>query len=339
MTRRGILTGGSWCVDRNLLVDQWPALNGRATILDAVASGGGSGCNMAIDIKKLAPDLPVAAITLVGDDPDGHFLVALARSHAIDDAQMHLTQRAATDYTHAYSALPTRQRTHISYFGTSHLLTPDHFDFSSCSQRLLHLGLPGVHKLMDGPWTGEASGWVATLKKARFAGIKTNLELPSIAPERLAALARPCLPHLDFLIVNDAEIAGIAGVEIVRDGVTDPDACIAAAKATIALSSCELVAVHFPLGAAVVARDGTVIVRPSVRVPPSEVAGASGAGDAFAAGFLYAIHEGWSADRALSLAHAVAAASLRHISTTGAVEPWSRCLALAEAWGWRDSLQ
>ena len=32
MTRRGILTGGTWCVDRNFLLDQWPAENGRADI-------------------------------------------------------------------------------------------------------------------------------------------------------------------------------------------------------------------------------------------------------------------------------------------------------------------
>jgi sugar/nucleoside kinase (ribokinase family) len=337
--RTGILTGGTWCVDRNLMVDRWPLENGRADILQAQMSGGGSACNMAIDIRKLDPDLPVATITLLGDDPDGHFLGELARSYGIDDAQMHLTDQAATGYTHAYSALATGRRTHISYFGASHLLTPDHFDFSGCSQLFVHLGLPGIHKLMDGPWTGEANGWVATLKKARAAGMKTNLELASIAPERLAALVRPCLRHLDLLIVNDTEIAGIVGVETVRDAVTDPDACIVAARAAIALSSCELVAVHFPLGAVAAARDGTVIVRPSVRVPPSEVAGANGAGDAFAAGFLYAIHQGWRADRALSLAHAAAATSLRQISTTGAVEPWSKCLALADAWGWRNSLQ
>ena len=69
---------------------------------------------------------------------------------------------------------------------------------------------------MDAPWQGDANGWVTTLKKARAAGLQTNLELASIAPERLAALVRPCLPHLDLLVVNDHEIGGIAGIETVR---------------------------------------------------------------------------------------------------------------------------
>jgi len=339
MMRRGVLTGGTWCIDRNLLVDRWPALNGRAEILEAKVSGGGSGCNMAIDLKRLDPDLPVATIALVGDDPDGRFLAALAEGYGIDHAQMQQTDRAATDYTHAYSDLSTGQRTHISYFGTSHWLTPDHFDFSDSQHLYLHLGLPGIHERMDGPSAGEANGWVATLKKARAAGLRTNLELASLASERLAAIVRPCLPHLDLLIVNDAEIGGIAGIATVANRETDPDACIAAARAVLALGTCELVAVHFPKGAVVAARDGSVTTRPSVNVPPAEVAGANGAGDAFAAGFLYAQHERWSTERALALAHAVAAASLRAIATTDAVETWSKCLALADDWGWREGLQ
>jgi sugar/nucleoside kinase (ribokinase family) len=335
MTRRGVLTGGTWCLDRNLLVDRWPQLNGRADILDARQSGGGSGCNMAIDLRKLDPGLPVATITLLGEDADGRYLIELAKAHGIDATGMQVTDRAATDYTHAYSDRSTGQRTHISYYGSSRWLTPDHFDFSASTHAYLHLGLPGIHDRMDGPWAGEANGWVATLKKARAAGLKTNLELASIAPERLASIVRPCLPCLDLLIVNDHEIGGIAGLTTVKDGVTDSDACVAAARAVLALGVSDLVAVHFPGGGIVAARDGSVTMRPSVNVPPDEVAGANGAGDAFAAGFLYAMHQGWSIEPALMLAHAVAAASLRAISTTDAVETWSICLALADRWGWR----
>lgn len=339
MSRRGILTGGTWCVDRNLLLDHWPAENGRADILEAEMDGGGSGCNMAIDIRRLDPDMPVATICLVGDDADGHFLKARAAAHGIDCAQFMMTGEAATDYTHAYSSLATGRRTHISYFGTSHLLTPDHFDFSKSTHRFLHLGLPGVHKQMDAPFGGEANGWVVTLKRARAAGLRTNLELASISGERLAELIRPCLPHLDLLVVNDAEIAGIAGIPVDAAAGSDPETCIKAAKAVLAMGAMELAVAHFPMGAVVATRDGSVVMRPSVNVPPAAVGGANGAGDAFAAGFLYGFHEGWSIDRALTLAHATAAASLRQISTTAAVEPVADCLKLADQWGWREALR
>ena len=99
-----------------------------------------------------------------------------------------------------------------------------------------------------------------------------------------------------------------------------------------------LVVAHFPTGAVALARGGDEPVRrPSVRVPPEAVAGANGAGDAFAAGLLNGRHEGWSLDESLSLAHAAAAASLRSITTTGSVESWRACLELARGWGWREA--
>lgn len=338
MKRRGILTGGTWCIDRNILLDRWPQLNGRADILSAEMSGGGSGCNMAIDIARLDPDLPLATICVVGDDMEGRFLVSEAEKHHVEHAGMLVLPGITTDYTFAFSDQGSGQRTHVSFFGSSHSLTPDHFDFAGYPHRLFHLGLPGIHAIMDAPWAGDANGWVTTLKKARAAGLETNMELASIDGARLAALIRPCLPHLDLLIVNDAEIAGVSGIETVRDGVTDPDAVLAAAKAVLAEGAMRLVAVHFPMGGIVVTRDGAVVKRASVAVPPSEVKGANGAGDAFAAGFLYGVHEDWSVEDALMLAHATAAASLREITTTGAVAPWRECLALAERWGWRDAL-
>ena len=335
--RRGIVTGGTWCVDRNRLVDFWPAEEAVAEILEVELQGGGSACNLAIDIRRLDPSFPVATIGVVGDDDDGRFLIAQADAHGIDRAQLQTIGGAPTHYTDAYASRRSGRRTHIYMQGSSGLLTPDHFDFARTRERILHLGLPGVHRLMDGPGGGEANGWVATLKKARAAGLLTNLELASIPPERLAPLVRPCLPHLDYLVVNDGEIGAVAGQRTTGDGKTDLAACIAAARAVLAAGAMRVGAVHFPAGAAAVERDGTVTTRPSVAVPPAAIVGANGAGDAFAAGFLYGTHEGWTVERALTLAHAAAAASLRGMTTTGTVEPWADCLALAERWGWRPA--
>ena len=93
-----------------------------------------------------------------------------------------------------------------------------------------------------------------------------------------------------------------------------------------------------PGGALALGRDGDLIRQPSLRVPPEEIVGANGAGDAFAAGFLYGFHEGWPAADCLTLGHASAGASLRGISTTGTVETWQACLALAEQWGAREPI-
>jgi sugar/nucleoside kinase (ribokinase family) len=70
---------------------------------------------------------------------------------------------------------------------------------------------------------------------------------------------------------------------------------------------------------------------------PDDIKGPNGAGDAFAAGAVYGLHQGWDLDRIVELAHAAAASSMRHIGTTDAMMGWPDCLALAGEYGWRPS--
>lgn len=333
--RRGILTGGTWCVDYNRTVSHWPGEDGLAELFDEERHGGGSGCNLALDMKLLDPSIPVETIGLVGDDDDGRYLVTTANAAGIDTRQMAVTAAAATQFCDAYVSLRSHRRTHVFHAGTGALLTPDHFDFSTTRMRYLHLGLPGVHRILDAPWQGEPSGWVAVLRSARAAGLQTNMELASIDPGLMARLVAPCLPHLDFLIVNDMEIGAIAGVETIRAGAPDRQACAHAARAVLERGAMKLVAVHCPAFAIAVTREGESTVLPSIAIPEAEIKGANGAGDAFAAGMLYGLHEGWTVAQSLKLAHASAAASLRSVSTTGAIVPWKECLSLAETWGVR----
>ena len=335
--RHGFITGGTWCVDNNRMVTHWPEEDGHAQFIAEERHGGGSGCNFALNIKRLDSAMPVETITIVGDDELGRFLLSLARDAGIGHAQMHFTTDASTQWTDAFISKASGRRTHIFNPGASSSLTPDHFDFSSTNARYLHLGLPGMHQHLDGPWQGDINGWVTVLKRARAAGLKTNLELASINPVLLAKLVLPCLPHLDLIIVNDSEIGALSGKDTLPGGVTDVAACERAARHVLENGAMDIVVVHCPVVAIAVTRAGASFTKPSTLIPRSLVAGANGAGDAFAAGMLYGLHEGWSIEDALTLAHAAAAASLRSLSTTGAVEPWRKCLELANQWGWRKA--
>lgn len=335
---RGFVTGGTWCVDRNKRVEYWPDEDGLVRILSVGQRGGGSACNFAVDIRRLDPTMPVATIGLVGDDEDGRFLLAEADAAGIDRSRMQVTAAAPTQFTDAFGSRASGRRTHLYFEGTAALLTPEHFDFSQVAGRIFHLGLPGIHRRMDDAWGGDANGWVTALRAARAAGFLTSLELASVAPERIAAIVGPCLPHLDVLIVNDSEIGALSGERTLRDGRTDVAACARAVRTVAACGPMRLVAAHFPLGAVALTGDGRLIGQPSLRVPPEAIAGANGAGDAFAAGTLYGLHEGWDAAEALALGRAAAAASLRGVSTTETVETWQGCLALAAAWGVREGL-
>jgi len=334
--RRGVLSAGTWCVDFNKSIARWPDEDTSNEVLAIDRDGGGSGFNMALDLKRLDPDFPVEAMGLVGDDDLGRFLFGECDGHGVAHTALKALPGGATMSVDAFNVQMNGRRTHFYHQGVAAEMTPDCFDFSSTRARILHLGLPGAHKAMDRPWRGEANGWVAVLRKARGFGIAANLELMTTGADRLAELGRPCLPHLDWLIVNDYEIGALAGRETRRaDGSTDAAAVARAIGEALALGSMQWAAAHFPEGAVAGARDGSRVALGSLALPASAIAGANGAGDAFAAGMLYALHEQWPMEKCLELAHACAGASMRAVSTTAGVATVGECLALAKKWGFR----
>lgn len=333
--RQGFIAGGTWCLDRNRKINAWPREDSVGIAWGLEERGGGSACNLAIDIKRLDPSMPVETIGLVGDDEAGRKLIAEADRAGLDRRQMQVSREAPTHTTEAFVSEASGLRTHISDLGVGGLLSPAHFDFSRTSARFMHLGLPGIHPKMDSRWMDDANGWVTVFKAARKAGLETNLELCTVTPERLRDLIHPCLPHLDTLIVNDSEIGALSEIVTVPAGKTDIEACKAACTAILEQGAMRLVAVHFPEGAIALTRDGNSVFVPSVAVPPDSIVGPNGAGDAFAAGFMYGLHEAWPLADSLWLGHAAAACSLRTAGTTDGVVGWRECLAVAEAWGRR----
>jgi len=337
MSRRGVVSAGTWCVDLNKTIAAWPQEDTANEVIAWEREGGGSGYNMATDLKRLDPDLPIEAMGLIGDDEDGRFLQRHCDEFGILREGLRVTDKDVTHVTDCFNSLASGRRTHIYICGASDHLTPDHFDFRASNAKFLHLGLPTTHKIMDAPWRGFPSGWAATLKAARDCGLKTNMELVTTKRAAVGALGRTCAPHLNFLIVNDFEIGAVADVETRVNGAANPKLIVEALRATLALGSLEVVVSHFPEGAIAAMRGGRVFALGSVAMPQPEIAGVNGAGDAFAAGMLYGLHEGWEVEACMRLAHACAAASMREVATTTGVARAAECLALAKRWGFRPA--
>ena len=335
MLRRGFLTAGCWCVDRNITVPYWPGEDVVVRVAEVEWSGGGSACNLGVDIRKLDPGMPVWTTGVVGADEAGDFLKAVAGAHGIDHAALVQSDAAPTQVTDAYMSAASGRRTHVLFEGSNNILSPDHIVTAHSTAKIFHLGLPGIHALMDGPWGAWPNGWAAVLARARAEGMLTSFELVTVAPERIRTMVLPCLPHLSLLVVNDFEIGALAGMVTVQDGKTDREACFAAADRVLALGTMAVVAVHFVTGAVLVSRAGARLFKPAVLVPQGAVRGVNGAGDAFAAGFLYGVHEGWDHGRCLELAHAAAAVCIGQLGSYEGMLSVSDCLAQAAAWGWR----
>lgn len=130
------------------------------------------------------------------------------------------------------------------------------------------------------------------------------------------AVVTATLPAIDVLFLNEVEAARATSVAI--EGPTDETGLTAAARALLAGGVREAVVIHTPDLALWVSADD--VTRCAVdKCAPEEVVSPVGAGDAFAAGVLHAIHEEFSAADALRLGCAVAAKSLGGATATDAI--------------------
>lgn len=336
--RRGILCGGSIMVDVNKTIDRYPEEERIAFIEAESIDSGGPGFNIAVDLARLGAPFPVELAGLVGDDAHGALVRDICRQAGIGTAGLASLGGARTAHTDVMIARGNGRRTFFHDPGANALLEPEHLDLTRTSARILHLGAPGLHEAMDRPRAGPpaSNGWAAVLSRARAAGLRTNMELVSVSPERQRTLALPCLPLLDTLVINELEAGALAGIETHAGGAPALDQAEAAACRLLELGVRELAVVHFPAGCVAAARGGRTFRQGAVRMRPADVKSTNGAGDAFAAGVMLGVHEGWAVERCLEAGVCVAAVSLLASSTSGAIRPIAECLAYGRERGFGD---
>jgi len=119
-----------------------------------------------------------------------------------------------------------------------------------------------------------------------------------------------------------------------HDGTINQAQCVHAAQTLFDHSEkhqglLHLIVVHSPTLAIAITSNEEITTRKNFDVDSHDIASSVGAGDAFAAGMLYGLHEGWSLESSLELAHATAAASLRSPTAVGSVESVESVLKFA----------
>jgi len=327
--RRGLLAGGNWIVDHVKLIDVWPAQDSLVTIGAQSDGNGGGAYNVTKNLAKLGCGFPLSGVGLVGRDADGERILLDCQAHGIECTAIQPTGDAPTSYTDVMTVAGTGRRTFFHQHGANALLGRAHFDLTRTSARIFYLGylcLLRAMDVVDDTGRTEAS---RVLEEARAAGMITAADLVSIETGDFSAMVNPSLPHLDYLFLNEYELARLAGATASEDLVQ----LQAQANEVLQRGVRGAVIVHLPAGALCLARKQPPIWQPAVQVPASMIVGTAGAGDAFSAGFLLGLHEDWDFQRCLELAVCAAAVSLRHATCSEGVEPWPNCLALGRKLG------
>jgi sugar/nucleoside kinase (ribokinase family) len=333
--RTGILAGGNWIVDRLKVIDTYPREETLANILSESVGSGGSPFNLLVDLAKLGANIPLAGVGLIGDDAAGDWIIGHCRAHGIDTRQVRVQPGVPTSYTDVMTVHATGRRTFFHQRGANAWLDDAHFDFATSQARHFHLGYLLLLDRLDQPDAMFGTVAARTLSRAQAAGCTTSVDVVSEDSERFVQVVWPALPHVDYCLLNDLELERTTGLRIRRENGIDVGAVQMAAQRLLEAGVREWVVVHFPEGAAALGRERRFHVCGCLRVPQTQIVSTVGAGDAFAAGLLLALHEGAPIERALKYGVCVAASCLQGVGASDGIGPLEESLGLEARFGVR----
>ena len=329
--RTGLLAAGNFIVDAVKVIDHYPEQDMLANILTESRSNGGGPYNVLKNLAAMQAPFPLAACGLTGTDENGAWIRRDCAAHGIDVSQLHTSKTGApTSYTDAMTVQRTGRRTFYHRRGANAEFSPAHCSFEQGRYRLFHLAYLLLLDELDAMAPDGRTHAAHLLSQVRAAGLETSVDLVSTPHPRFREIALSALPDTDHLILNETE-AGLVTEESLA--AADPTGLLTAARRLLEAGVRRTVTIHTPHGAICAAADGTACTQPALRLPAGFSQGATGAGDAFAAGLLLGIHEGWDLPRRLLLAVSSAAASLTHPTPSAGLRPVRDCLGLADEFG------
>ena len=319
--RNGIAVAGTVIVDKINEISAYPAIGELTQIRGIQNAIGGCVPNVAIDLKKIAPQLAVSAIGSIGDDAEGAFVTNTLLDAGLDISGLGVKAGEKTSFTDVMS-IPGGQRTFFTYPGASAGFGVDDIDFKSLNAKILHLGYFLLLQKVD-----DGDG-IKILQKALEYGMETSIDLVSENSDRYG-LVLPCLPYTDYLIVNEMEAGKLADMEPIDENLP------AIAQKLKQLGVRKKVIIHKP-DRSVCCSDGGVSVLGSYVLPDGYIQGTTGAGDAFCAGALIGIYNGWSDVEIMGFASGCAVMALGCADATSGMKTEAEIKEFCKTFARRD---
>lgn len=338
-THRGLLAGGNWIIDAVKIIDVYPSPEQLTNIRSQTFGTGGAPYNVLMDLAKSGAPFPLYGAGLVGEDALGEQILRTCKENHIDTRHIEKTAKEPTSFTDVMTEQGSGRRTFFHARGANALWRGANLDFTKFHPRIFHLGYLLLLDALDEPDPKFGTKAAKLLAQAQDAGIKTSVDVVSEDSDRFPKIVNPALKHVDYCILNEIEAGKTTGFKVRQpDGKLDTVALRHSAGALLQQGVRELVVIHFAEGAFARTRKGEDFWQSSLKLPPNYIAGTAGAGDAFCAGVLLGLHEGWDLPRCLLTGVCLAAASLSEAPCTSGVKSLNTSLALAKKFGIRPPL-
>jgi len=267
-------------------IEEMPG-KGKLQLVDAMELHiGGCASNTGYALNKLG--ISTGLMGKVGTDGFGDYFVRYMQDAGLDTRGIKRTSTANTSATMVMVSADA-ERTFFHYLGANAELCYEDVDFDIIREAgILHIA--GTFLMPE--FDGEAAAKV--LKQAREQGIITSLDTAWDSKGNWMRVLEPCLQHLDIFMPSIDEARMIAGMPAEEDPARIAKFFLSYGIGTVALKMGQQ-------GSYIRTRDWEI----HVPIYKAERVDATGAGDAFAAGFLAGVSKSWDYREAAKLANAV----------------------------------
>ena len=309
--RHGIAIAGNIITDCVKLIDFFPERCMLSNISSLEMAVGGCAPNTGIDLAKIDPQIKVSALGRVGSDEAGKFLVSEMIKCGIDVSGVITSQTAPTSFSDVMTVTSSGERTFFHHRGANAEFAPEDISLSHLRCKMLHIGYILLLDAFDEPDAEYGTVMARFLKAVQDEGIETSFDVVSDSRGGFAEKVIPALKYADNAFMNEIEGSGVSGLPA-RDegGRLIIENIKETMKQIMEKGVRRRVILHSPEASFCYNSEGEFTVVPSLKLEPDYIKGSVGAGDAFCAGCLYAIYQGYDDESMLEFASGAAACSL-----------------------------
>ena len=289
-------------------IDQFPE-KGKLVLFDELEiHTGGCANNTALVLARLG--ISAGAMGKIGTDAFGDLILQTLTDNGVDVAGMRQEADVNTSFTFVTIA-SDGERTFYHYIGANGELCEADLNWELIkTTKILHIAGALVMPRFDG------APMANVLREAKRLGITTALDTAYDATGKWMETLEPCLHHVDIFMPSIVEARQLTGMSECRD------------IAQFFRNTYNIQTIAIKMG-----ENGSYISTPetelSVPAYPVNVVDATGAGDAYVAGFLAGTIMGWDLEATAKLASATGAACVTAIGTTAGIQNLEETLKIS----------
>lgn len=307
-----VLVAGDANADLCVGLERFPREGDDARVRELDWSSGGTAVNVATALALLGA--PVRLFARVGADPAADFALRAARDAGVDLGPVQREPGLPTGICFACIS-PGGERTFMSFRGANTALAPPAaMDDLLRGVAAVHVG---GHALLEGAQRATA---LALIEEASRRGLPISLDLCMPLLRADPALVLALAPRTRVIFANELELIALADAPR-RASSLNRDSAPPAQSGAIEAAVQAITQLGAPLVAAKLGQRGSVLIPPgqSVAPFPVEARDTTGSGDAYAAGFLFALLRGASPATAGRLGSALGALTATRVGAADAL--------------------